>query len=158
MASLCLSHQKASTDMQHDLFWSLRNLDLRSYFDLYLSRSDHISFEASLREKHDDVIADSLSLLVQSYLWKNISPVTSILTICDLWSLNLWPEVTFNNDLIKRRVQKLSIRIICVFLAITVPDATPRFLKNIITSIELCPLVTSGDPNIALRRKMAEIL
>ena len=65
MASLCLSHQDASTDMQHDLFWSLRDLDLRSNFDLDLLRSNHISFEASLREKHDDAIADSLSLLVQ---------------------------------------------------------------------------------------------
>ena len=49
MASLCLSHQDASTAMQYDLFRSLRDLGLRSNFDLDLSRSNHISFEASLR-------------------------------------------------------------------------------------------------------------
>ena len=61
MASLCLSLQDAFTDMQHELFWSLRDLDLRSNFYLDLSRSNHMSFEASLREKHGDAIADSLS-------------------------------------------------------------------------------------------------
>ena len=62
MASLCLSHQHASTDMQHDLFWSLRDLDL--------SRSNHIFFKASLREKHDNALADSLSVLVQKLFVK----------------------------------------------------------------------------------------
>ena len=52
-------------DMQHDLFWSLPDLDLRSNFGLDLSRSNNIFFEASLREKHDDAVADSLSLSVQ---------------------------------------------------------------------------------------------
>ena len=47
------------------LFRSLRDLDLSSNFDLDLSKPNHISFEVSLRENHDDVIADSLSLLVQ---------------------------------------------------------------------------------------------
>ena len=65
MASLCLSHQEASTDMQHAQFCSLHDLDLISNFDLDLSRSNHIYFEGSLREKHDDVIADSLSLVIQ---------------------------------------------------------------------------------------------
>ena len=51
--------------------------------------SNHMFFEASLREKHDDAIADSLSLLVQKiFVKKNILPVTSILTIRDLWRLN----------------------------------------------------------------------
>ena len=58
MVSLCLSHQDASTGMQHDPFRSLRDLDRRWNFDLDLSRSNNISFEASLREKHDDAIAD----------------------------------------------------------------------------------------------------
>ena len=50
MASLCLSHQDASTDMQHDLFRSLRDLDQRSDFDLDLSRSNNLSLEVSTRE------------------------------------------------------------------------------------------------------------
>ena len=63
-------------------------------------------------------------------------------------------------NLIKRGVQKLSTGIICVLLAITVPDTMERFLKKkyhrcIITFIEL--LMASGDPNIALRGKMTEI-
>ena len=61
MASLCLAHQVASTDMQHDLFWSLRDLDLSLNFDLDFLRSNHMPFEASLREKHDGAIVDSLS-------------------------------------------------------------------------------------------------
>ena len=69
MASLCLSHQDASTD-KYDLFGPLRDIDLRSNFDLNFSRSNYISFEASLREKHDDVIADFLSLLVQKLFMK----------------------------------------------------------------------------------------
>ena len=48
-------------DMQHGLFWSLRDLDLRS---------NDISFEASLQENHDDAIADSVSLLVQKLFVK----------------------------------------------------------------------------------------
>ena len=76
MTSLCLSHQDASTDMQHGLFWSLRDLDLRSNLDLEFSRSSHVSFESSLWKKHDAAIADSLSLLdqklfVKEYLARN---------------------------------------------------------------------------------------
>ena len=56
--------------MQHDLFRSLGDLDLRSNFDLDLSRSSHVYFELSLREKHGGVIADSLSLLVQKLFVK----------------------------------------------------------------------------------------
>ena len=70
MASLCSSHQDAATDMQHDLFWSLRDLDLRLNFDFNLSRLTHISFKASQRVKHDNAIDDSLSLLVQKLFGK----------------------------------------------------------------------------------------
>ena len=55
--------------------------DLRSNFDLDLSRSNNISFEVTPREKHDGAIADSLSLLVQKLLVKNILHVTANLTI-----------------------------------------------------------------------------
>ena len=82
--------------MQHDLFWPLCDLDLGSNFDLDLSRSNHISFEASLREKHDDVIAGYLSFLFKSDSWKDISPETAILTIFDLGRLNRCPKVIFD--------------------------------------------------------------
>ena len=81
MASPCLSHLDASTDMQHDQFRLLCDLDLRSNFDLDLSRLNDISFG----------LTDEL----RSFWW---------------------------GELIKISVQKLSVGIICVLLAITVPD------------------------------------
>ena len=48
--------------MSHDLLVSLRELDLRSDFDLDLSRSKNILFESSRRDKHDGAIADSTTL------------------------------------------------------------------------------------------------
>ena len=65
-----LAHQDASNDMQYDKFLSLRDIDLRSNFNLDLSRSTCIPVKASLREKHDDAIADSLSFLVQKLFVK----------------------------------------------------------------------------------------
>ena len=41
--------------MQYDLLGSPRDLDLRSNFDLDLSRSCYTCFDASLRVKHDGV-------------------------------------------------------------------------------------------------------
>ena len=118
-----------------------------------------ISFESSLREKYDDAIADSLSLLVQRLYVKEY--FACFIYFDNMWPIeayiNHWPEVTFDEDLIDRRVQKLSIGISCVLLAITVHDATARLLKNIITSIKLWSLMTSGDPNIVLREKMTKI-
>ena len=73
------------------------------YFDLDLSKSNHTSFEASLRGKHDDAIVDSLSLLLQKYSWKNIP---AILTIFGLWGLSPWPEVTFDQSLSKEELKK----------------------------------------------------
>ena len=61
MALLCLSHEDSSTDMQHHLFRSSSDVDLMSYLDLDLSRSNHTLFEASLQEKHDGTIADALA-------------------------------------------------------------------------------------------------
>ena len=45
------------------------------------------------------------------------------------------------------------------FLAITVPEITACFLKkNIMTFDTFWPLMTSGDPNVALGWKMTELL
>ena len=68
-------------------------------FDLDLSRSNNVSFESGEREKHDGDISDSLSLLIPKLFVKNISPVTAILTILDLWRLNRRPELNFDEDL-----------------------------------------------------------
>ena len=50
----------ASTDMQHDLLGSPRDLDLRSNFDLDLARSPCICSDR-LDEKHDGVKRIALS-------------------------------------------------------------------------------------------------
>ena len=68
LVSLRFSRQDASEDTQHDLFGWPRDLDLGLNFDLDLWRSKSIYSDASRREKHDGVIADSLSFLVDSYL------------------------------------------------------------------------------------------
>ena len=58
VVSMCLSRQYASTDMQ---FGSRRDLDLRSNFDLDLSRSCYACFDASWRAKHYGVNIIALS-------------------------------------------------------------------------------------------------
>ena len=98
MASLRLSHQDTSVNMQHDLFWSLRDIDLRPNFDLHLSKSNHTSLESSLREKDDDAIADSLSLSIEKLFLKEYFTRNSYFTIFNLWRLNCWTEVTFDAD------------------------------------------------------------
>ena len=81
---MCLSYQGASTDMQHDLVGSPRDLDLRSNFDLDFSRSPCICFDASRREKHDGAKLISLRHLVKKIFVKNHFPRK--------WSF--WPLVT----------------------------------------------------------------
>ena len=71
MVSLCLSCQDASTDMQHDLSGSSRDLDLRSKFEIDLTRSTCTCFDASRREKHDGIKTIAVSLLVQKLFAKN---------------------------------------------------------------------------------------
>ena len=68
MASLYLSQQDASTDIQHDLFRSSRDLDLISNFYFDLSRSDNKYFYAIKREKHDGAIADFF-ILISFFIW-----------------------------------------------------------------------------------------
>ena len=60
-----MSRRDASTDMQLDLFGSPSDLDLRSNFDLDLSRSSDTCFDASRRGKYDGGIFISLSFIVQ---------------------------------------------------------------------------------------------
>ena len=59
--------------MQHDLFGSGHDLDLRSNFHYDLSRSNYISFDAARQEKHDAGKRNILSLLSQKLLQKNFN-------------------------------------------------------------------------------------
>ena len=68
VVSMCLSRQYASTDMQ---LGSRRDLDLRSNFDLDLSRSCYTFFDASWRDKHDGVNIIALSFQTQKLSLKN---------------------------------------------------------------------------------------
>ena len=51
--------------MQHDLFGSGHDLDLRSNFQYDLSRSNYISLDASRKEKHDAGKINVVALLSQ---------------------------------------------------------------------------------------------
>ena len=68
VVSMCLSRQHASTDMQ---LGSSRDLELRSNFDLDLSRSCYTCFDASWRAKHDGVKIISLSFQTQKLSLEN---------------------------------------------------------------------------------------
>ena len=57
--------------MQHDLFGSGHDLDLRSNFQHDLSRLSYISFDATRQEKHDAGKINVVSLLSQKLLQKN---------------------------------------------------------------------------------------
>ena len=67
----------------------LGDLDLRSNFEIDLSRSPCICFDASRREKHDGVKIISLPLLVKKIYAKNdFRKKTVILAFDDPWSKN----------------------------------------------------------------------
>ena len=68
---MCFSRRDASIDMQHNLSRSRRDLDLRSDFDLDLSRSACMCFDASWQEEHDGVRIIPLTFLVQKLFVKN---------------------------------------------------------------------------------------
>ena len=83
VVSLCFSHQDASIHIQYDLLGSPRDLDLRSNFDLDLSRSCYAFFDASWRGKHDGVTIIALSFQTRK-LSKN----------CFAQKCRFWPFVT----------------------------------------------------------------
>ena len=83
---LCFSHQDASINVQCDLLRSPRDLDLRSSFDLDLSRSCYTCFDASWRGKHDGVKIIALSFQKRK-LSKN----------CFAQKCRFWPFVTSDN-------------------------------------------------------------
>ena len=56
--------------MQHDLFRSGHDLDLRSNFQVDLSRSNYSSFDASRREEHDAGKSNVMALMSQKLLTK----------------------------------------------------------------------------------------
>ena len=64
MVSLCFSHQEPSIHMQDDLLGSPRDLDLRSNFDVNLSRfmaRSHLHNARPAHEKKSFILASALS-------------------------------------------------------------------------------------------------
>ena len=74
--------------MQHDLFRSGNDLDLRLNFQVDLSRSTYSSFDASRRQEHDAGKSNAVALLSQKLLPKNIFVKTVIFGVFALWRLN----------------------------------------------------------------------
>ena len=68
---MCLGRRCGSPDMQHDLFGSGHDLDLRSNFQHDPSRSSDSSFDASWREEHDAGKWKFVQGLSQKLLQKN---------------------------------------------------------------------------------------
>ena len=92
LAPLCLSRRDASTDMQHDILGSSRDLDLRSNFQLDLLRATCVSFEPPWLGEHDAVKIIYLpwvhkKLFGKFHIRKNIDD----LDFNDLWGLYHWP-------------------------------------------------------------------
>ena len=69
-------------------------------------KSQNISLEAPLWEKHDDAIAIYLYLLVPKLFVKEHFARNSYFgNLCDMWRhINRRPEVTFDEDLVGRRI------------------------------------------------------
>ena len=74
--------------MQHDLFRSCHDLDLRSNYGHGLLRSNYNKFDASRQEEHDALNLDFVSLLSQRILPKTCFGKTAIFILFALWRLN----------------------------------------------------------------------
>ena len=69
---MCSVHHSTLTHMQHDPTWPLCDLDLRSNFQVDLSRSRCICFDLSWCEKHDDGKIICLAVKMQKLYAKNV--------------------------------------------------------------------------------------
>ena len=120
VVSMCFSRQYASTDMQ---LGSSRDLELRSNFDLDLSRSCYTCFDASWWSKHDGVKIIALSFQTHlSYHWKTVSLKNAVFDIS--WPLTLkrliLGEIWLH--LSERAFQELSFAFFGFGVAIIVPE------------------------------------
>ena len=131
MAPMCLYHQGASTHMQYDLLGSTCDLDLRSNFEIDLSRSWCTCFVAPWRGKHDGVKINALSLIAKKLFAKTVFRDNSHF---DLWwplepQLLTWAQIWRQN--VTGAFQELSIAFFGFFLAIIVPEISSDFWENL---------------------------
>ena len=79
--------------------------DLRSNFEIDLSRSSSICFETARRENHIDVKIIALSLLLQNLFTKNYFHINRFLTFDDLFNLEYWLKLkTYRETLVARQM------------------------------------------------------
>ena len=119
VVSMCLSRQYASTDMQ---LGSSRDLDLRSNFDLELSRSCYTCFDAPWRGKHDGVKIIALSFQTQKLSLKTVSLKNAVFDLS--WPLTLKRLILGEiwRHLSERAFQELSFAFFGFGVAIIVPE------------------------------------
>ena len=79
--------------MQHDLFGSGHDLDLRSNFEIDFSRSNYTSVKADFHEKHDGIKTSSISFSDKMLLAKTFFLILSFFKFYDLWSEIFCSEV-----------------------------------------------------------------
>ena len=119
VVSMCLSRQYASTDMQ---LGSSRDLDLRSNFDLDLSRSCYTCFDAPWRGKHDGVKIIALSFQTQKLSLKTVSLKNAVFDLS--WPLTLKRLILGEiwRHFSERAFQELSFAFFRFGVAIIVPE------------------------------------
>ena len=79
--------------------------DLRSNFEIDLSRSSSICFEPARRENHIDVKIIALSLLLQNLFTKNYFHIHRFLTFDELFNLEYWLKLkTYRETLVARQM------------------------------------------------------
>ena len=149
---MCSGRRCRSTDMQHDLFGSGHDLDLRSNFQDDLSRLTNSLFDASWQEKHDAGKIKFVQGLSQKLLQKN-----------DFRKNRLFLQFLSPGGLIGRSIGgRSNLRVLlkksvnraikcafpgrCSFISVR---AVRRFVEKMSTSDlqigEFWPLMTSGD-------------
>ena len=102
---MCSGRRCGSTDMQHDLFGSGHDLDLRSNFQHDLLRSYYISFDAPRQEKHDAGKISIVSLLSQKLLQK-----TFVAKNCYFWSFCSLEAKPLNVDQIWGHISERALK------------------------------------------------
>ena len=159
MVSLCFSHQDSSIHMLYDLLGSPRDLDLRSNFDLDLSRSCYTCFDASWRGKHHGV--KIIALLFQT---RKLSPKNCFIknAVFDLsWPLTPKPLVLGEiwRHLSERAFQELSIAFFKFWCSCYRDRDNAHNMKpcHVIRKFgKILLLMTSGDLNFDFREKLSE--
>ena len=120
---MCSGRRCRSTNMQHDLFGSGHDLDLRSNFQHDLSRSNYISFDAARQEKHDPGKINIVSLLSQKLLQKNFCRKKN----CYFWRFcSLEAKPLISNQILEHiseiTLKDLSNAPLCSIVALLVPE------------------------------------